>query len=710
MSATRVRFTKEELRSPDLQLPPRGSSPNPIKNGSFHWNLCPYVEGEERVINVSCSQCHKKFEMKWPINTSTLKSHFNNKHQNHFPKRMRFSDDFDVQRKRIQIDISDEREIEEDENTFNETEYNRLFIDMIAACNIPLTTAFSPEFTRILTLLKPDVPAITSVSLNSVLKPLYTREVKLLKARLLSSNSRVAVTVGEWHGENDDPWNFDSGVGIFSIALQYYNDEFELENYTIGFEPFTAGTSYSGNTLYDRLIKALSENGISKNRIVSLTTDTSRDMCSLLESYTEECENPYGSDYGGDIPCAKYVSELALEAFLHFTHFAESDKFFGDLWVDTKKEKEQPSPELKDLLNFTSCLHTDIRNIIHTIPQHNYLFKTFRSLVDAREHTTKSPPSLVEDSDGSWISTYKMVDSFLYHRKEIDELLKKAKSLPKEQQEQFELECDEITEVQWNNLSSVRDILQTFKKCLEKIDSLNGPKNTLSILYIHGFLKDLDKYIDSGFENTNPYIFKGLAQAKKVILEKYPIRDKDIAKMKTVYLMTALDPRFKLGLFKDLGFSDSVIDDIEKYFYQVYDRYKQEYQEEMKRKNNSAERAKESETTTLLESGGAGMSQISLHRDEVETYLSETREKHAANVIEFYKSRKSSFPIIYRMAKDFLAVSMKSTPAKKILSESPDADEGRIILPNTLRLLTILKSRDVFPKEGRTPRAGKDYD
>jgi hypothetical protein len=55
----------------------------------------------------------------------------------------------------------------------------------------------------------------------------------------------------------------------------------------------------------------------------------------------------------------------------------------------------------------------------------------------------------------------------------------------------------------------------------------------------------------------------------------YPILDTIIEPLKDLYLITTLNPQFKLDIFKSLTYNRSTIEEIRNYFLEVYNTYKE---------------------------------------------------------------------------------------------------------------------------------------
>jgi hypothetical protein len=80
--SSRSIFSKEDLLSPNLELPSIAKSASIFKTRKFKLELLPYKEGEIRLFKANCASCTYSTIVKWPINTTNLNNYYRNKHVN----------------------------------------------------------------------------------------------------------------------------------------------------------------------------------------------------------------------------------------------------------------------------------------------------------------------------------------------------------------------------------------------------------------------------------------------------------------------------------------------------------------------------------------------------------------------------------------------------------------------------------------------------
>lgn len=166
----------------------------------------------------------------------------------------------------------------------------------------------------------------------------------------------------------------------------------------------------------------------------------------------------------------------------------------------------------------------------------------------------------------------------------------------------------------------------------------------------------------------------------------------------------------KLDVFKELGYSHSVLGKIKDYLYQVYDEYKRHLDVvETTGSNYTGARRGESDfNQTNHEARSMRESFLCRDRsgrsDEIKAYLSEEREHGDEDVGTFYESRKRAFPVLYLMARDFLATPAMSAPCESLFSRLNDVvtKKRNRLSSNTIKNLAVLKSLGVILDEAET--------
>lgn len=724
-TAPKVRFTKEELLSPDLELPSRECAPDAIKFNFFDWLLFPFEADKERVFKLSCTVCSKVYKMKWPFNTTTLKSHIHGRHFNTIimlqNQALDSDDPVEDSILRSSLAISGGRFTPTLENLqgvhigqssgasymltsnrvvpshsfFQISEYRARVLRFITANSLPFIVLDSPTFKDLLKYLKEDLPgSVTRYTIKDDLHTLFWKEMRRLKGVISKNSGRFSLTMDEWNCSNN--------LDFLAITLHFYNNSFELETYNIGFEYLNESTSYTGEIIFGFLEQILGIYGLS-NRVISITRDNAGPINTCLKMFKESLSLK-GIDFTGDIRCAGHVFNLAIETVLNYSFFRvkRTRKFETSL-----NEINRLHPELEDLALSMKALPGVVRSIISGMRHNHYLKNSFSKAVlrkKAARASGSGPEVLLRDNDTRWLSTYKMIDRFLYFKEEIKELLRGASV--RNRSDDLNLESCEITELEWDYLANLRDILDAFRGPTIKLQASKYSTVNRTIPCVLKLLNSLEGHYTTELKESNPYLALGVLKAREKLLEYFPVFDDNIEKMKDLYLATVLDPRYKVAFFQDVGFSDDQVTEIKNYFYEVFERYLAEWEkenEDVPVEIVTRKRRREAIETTSLEDSEddyfLGREEDAVEH-EIDVYLKQGRMQ-CHRPIEYYRDRKATFPVIGRMARDFLAMPAMSAPAESLFSQVGDivSNKRNRLSPTMIKILALMKSRGKIPDE-----------
>jgi hypothetical protein len=290
-----------------------------------------------------------------------------------------------------------------------------------------------------------------------------------------------------------------------------------------------------------------------------------------------------------------------------------------------------------------------------------------------------------------------MLERFLYFRKEINIVINKANSLSNSKKKDFNLESFNIIKEDWDYLVKIIDILEFFKKPTIKLQSSSS--NSYTIIYIvllYNKIKGIINIIE------DPFLKAGLLQALEKLLFYFPIENTNINKLKDLYIITLLDPHFKLEIFYNLNLDKEIISNIKIYFIELYNRYKESNNIEetntniessfnsnldLYSNNNSSE-----DKIFLLDN--INNTRNNILDNELELYLKEPRVPKDITIENYYNTNKIRFPIIYNIARDYLAILATSTP-----SEATFSKVGNIVTKSRNRLLSSTIKKLIILKE-----------
>ncbi|KAJ8143390.1 hypothetical protein OY671_003487 [Metschnikowia pulcherrima] len=290
-----------------------------------------------------------------------------------------------------------------------------------------------------------------------------------------------------------------------------------------------------------------------------------------------------------------------------------------------------------------------------------------------------------------------MIDRFLFFRDEITKVLRMTRD-----ENNTYFKDHEIIEEDWAYLETVRDILETFRLSTVKLQASSYPTINETIPVIYGLMKSLNSAHFTKACEENPFISKGVAEARQTILQYYPIYGESISQNKMLYLAIVLDPRYKLAILDNIRGLKNKIDAIKDSFYEMYDVY------ERKMAKDSV-KVPDSMVSIVSDPSNPPDDQFSFigryeNKDqghEIERYLREPREPGSQDIIAFYKSRRSMFPVISSMARDVFAACATTAPSKSLFSSIGDivTQKRNRLSPGTIKIIAFLRSKGIINSE-----------
>ncbi|KAJ8146046.1 hypothetical protein OY671_000884 [Metschnikowia pulcherrima] len=718
----RYKYTAEQKKSPNFRLPPLESSAPIIKYGLYTWEVEPYVENQERRITVSCAFCsHYHPSVTWPINTTNFLAHTKRKHSEIFATlptvaiealSIRGPDFATPQNNNILSYFSPDASLENPEipyispsptgafastnkrprlAEFDPEHLKVLLLDVMMSAKVPLAFVDGQAMQRLLQYLKNDVPMISSGMLEDFLDDYFFDLVSAFKATLARVEGRFAISIHEWKAAS-------SNSGFFAVTVHYFDENFTLKTDILSFENMHT-VLRTGDSLFDHFMNILKDHQI-EDRVVSITRGITGPMDVLMDRLERQCDQK-GLPSIGDVPCAGQVLNSAAMVFLEWIFFTPTKLAGLDEDIAIVREMHVGQESIFERMALLASFVRDVARKVNDVP---YLQDLFASIV-VKNNKKEAKKSCFERSVRSnttrWFSTLEMIRRFVYYREEISKLLEKVASMPLKRKERFELQNFEFRNEDWEYLSFVCGVLESFEEPASLLESYKDISASFTLPYVYDLLKDLRRREDHDMAQNNPLLERGLKEARLTIVGHYPLGDVSenipqiFGPIKNLFLATVLDPRAKLQLLVELGLSETILLQIKNHVREVFEQYKLK---------NSGTENEEIVTESQLEKirseiVGArffcGLPETKKVRDELSIYLSQERLNAGDSVSAFYHPQNTRFPILSLVARDFLAIPAMSTPTESLfpgLSEMV-SKKGNGLLSSTMRTLAILKHR-----------------
>jgi hypothetical protein len=182
-------------------------------------------------------------------------------------------------------------------------------------------------------------------------------------------------------------------------------------------------------------------------------------------------------------------------------------------------------------------------------------------------------------------------------------------------------------------------------------------------------------------------------------------------------LITILDPHFKLDIFKKLEFNKDTIDSIRNYLDTIYKSYKDKLNNNINLDSNNIQSSFNSSLNLDNFFNNSTDSKDELYisnnynkhnnnniENEIDLYLSNSRVSKDITIENYYNTNKSRLSIIYKIARDYLAILGTSTPSKATFSKVSNivAKSRNRLLASTIKKLIILKELKVIEEKEET--------
>lgn len=270
---------------------------------------------------------------------------------------------------------------------------------------------------------------------------------------------------------------------------------------------------------------------------------------------------------------------------------------------------------------------TDTVNNIKNSSKITESLRTLATIHELKYHT------LVSDVATRWNSTYLMINSFVQNEK----ILKLYK------------ETDVLSTSEWINIKKICELLKQFYDLTQIISTSSCP--TIGLCYTIG-LKIYE--IIENFEKKNG--FKKIAQSMKEKCQKY------FEFMDDKYFVSMiLDPRIK-----DRSLKDENKPRIIKYFNKIYQLYHSKFNPAIDKKTNNK---------TLFSSLLANVENNI--NNEVELYLITPTTDEKSDILAYWNSNKEQYPILSKMARDYLSIPSTSVRCEEMFSDAGELDSTK---------------------------------
>ncbi|KAJ3508846.1 hypothetical protein NMY22_g16486 [Coprinellus aureogranulatus] len=602
------------------------------------------------------------------------------------------------------------------ETAWDQTKFEKLLVEWVAACDQPLDEVDKPEFRELLQYVHSParkalkIPGRTTVRRR--LMEMGADAVKETTDMFKSLDTKVAISLDAWTSENQ--------YAFLAIVAHYVSKEGELEELLIDFREIQG--AHTGENLADLVWRTMETYGL-LGKVIAFVMDNATNNDTLVQSIERRCLQ-HGIPFSADdarMRCTPHIIHLAalellqgigaitseeLDAALHSGLQYQDDVFAslprrngdgaggegeedagdGEGSGDTTfvDDESDDDPKSSKTLNWMDKLRRIIKYARSSPQRREAWLKEATILVDELKRAKLEGPAralmLILDVRTRWSSTYSMLSRALSFRTAVTYFT--AKNL--------ELRKFELSDSDWTAIETVCKWLECFQAATREMSSTRTPMLSTTIAIFRGLQQQIKEAIRSLPPSTSPSVRNALVKAHKKLSDYY-FRF-DTSSYGTWAAL--LDPRISYdGLKIALGDDLDLLSHLESAKSKLELHYGLHYK--------SSARLSTSTTTTASSSTGFNFTAAFRRapravQDELEAYFRMPPEDYeTCQPIQWWYAHRLQFPTLHKLAFDILCIPGSAVAVERIFSGGRDLISVRraSLRPDTIRILMIVKQK-----------------
>ncbi|XP_076626932.1 uncharacterized protein LOC143344609 [Colletes latitarsis] len=308
------------------------------------------------------------------------------------------------------------------------------------------------------------------------------------------------------------------------------------------------------------------------------------------------------------------------------------------------------------------------------MPIHSYIFgksttarEKFLNVQKTLDHK-QTPLELIQEVDTRWNSTYAMFKRFVVLQKSLNVILCE------------EYMPDNLSIEEWNFMEALTMILEPLKEATEDTSGDSYPTISHYFPMYFALMHILEE------ESAENALITNISNSVRNALKE---RFEPIIQSNWIYYHSMLlDSRFKDHLLQSTE-KHIIHEQFNKRISTIYNETNDNNKEQDNIPSTSKSCAKNSKLSHFFDktlgNTEEGPETFTTRKNrEIQTYLAENVVPRKTNIIDWWKSNQTRFPILSRAAKDCLAV-----PATQVKSECLFSTAGNVVLQTRARLLPV---------------------
>lgn len=513
---------------------------------------------------------------------------------------------------------------------YSETNFREAVVKMIIMEDLPFCFADSPYFRALLSMLKPGISIIGKTTVRNDIDKMFDSYKVKIKAKLAGVTSKISLT--------GDAWTSKHNLSFLGVTGHYIDENWCLQKFLLCFEAIQG--EHSGENLANVLLKCLTDFNL-QSKTLCITTDNASNndtMIATLEEKLGEVEDNIFTLSWCHVRCLAHVINIVCQDVLkglkaldrkNIDRFLEDDNNFCES-------------------SFSVLAIDKISIMIRKIRRSPRQFEKFKQACVLKGLKPLMP---IIDVSTWWNSTYDMLFRSTTYREAL-----KLHALNEGWNSLI------LTEQDWKSIQFLVEVLKPFKEAtkLASVSSVSISLNN-SVSICEFLISSLKESVEKCKVSL-----PGLASSIEIValkLQSYYNKNSVVANLSGV-----LDPRKKLSFFENAWASNPEdVEGLKEQFSDAFLHYKGSLP------TAPVEEKPDNEDSAYVNflKRQVGDQQGSTV-DEMTACLNSPTVDFKIDPLDWWRTNSSSFPVLAKIARDYLGGMATSVPAEKVFSGGVD--------------------------------------
>jgi hypothetical protein len=563
--------------------------------------------------------------------------------------------------------------------SFKAEVYRRLLAEFIVESSSAFSVVEYPTFHTLMRYMQSQVPLIGRRTAQRDIMELHDQKKEEVKEEIAThtqDGGRVSLTMDAWTATNHIPY--------LGVTGHWIDQSWQLRNKVLAFRRLRG--SHTGENL-----AAVVHNVLEDWKLTEYLRAITADNAAVNDKFFKCLQRiePRIKRANTQVRCMAHVINLAAQMILKTLKATAPDDESGfDAELDTDETitlTRNAAPHSQATQSGGSPAPREtlltVRKIFTKIRASNLLWEALEGQCQRLKVSILQP---IMDTKTRWNSTHALIQRSLVLKPALNRIVASEKKL----------HGLHLTAAEWTQLEDLRSLLGIFVSATERLSGSNYPTLAYQLPYFVLLLRELEEYhTEREALQNSPSALLEAEEAGRRHLEKY--RD-DTANFTSAKMAMLLDPRFKAHGFNQMGWRPAAVVSITAHFNRVYqEQYKAPIDRAAEQRATGASRNTKS-LDDLAKVFGSRTTRAPNGMDSPETtrYLCEPCIDLDENPLDWWKANEHRYPIVAKMARDFLAIPASSVPSEQLFSQAGDVitKKRNRLLEQSSSAVLLLKS------------------